>query len=180
MKQVATIAALVVVLAWSAPAEVQRFPVIISGQVDSDGARVTVTDQSIVSTPGNRLVLVIDIAHRTVALQEWTADLKTQVDRDRVLGGVQSVMENFRMAVIAGTTMNANLEMVDMDWNDDGINDHDGNLMLTAKLKVDAATAAIAGISGSIVGVFNDRINGGTFAGDQLLKAKLKTAGPAF
>jgi hypothetical protein len=163
--------------AWAQP---QRVPISVTGAVETDAGLTKITDQSLVSAPGNRLVLMIDLTTHVVAIEEWDAPLLAQVDRDPVLRGTQALLENFRMAVVGGRALAANLEMVDMDWDDDGADDHDGNLQLLAKITLDPATGALTKFSASLEGVLNDPVNSLNGAPNQVLRAKLKTTGPVF
>ncbi len=171
---------LIFVSAGSSWAAKQRFPIALTATVQTDAGTTKITDQNLVKIPGDRLVLYVDLNAHLVGIEEWSADLSTQVDRDPTLSGTQSLLENYRMAVIAGKQLNANLEMVDMDWDSDGVPDHDGDLQLTAKLKTDRTSGAVTGISGTLIGVLNDPVNSGNGGADMLFNGKLKTTGPAF
>jgi len=169
-----------VAIAVTASAQPERLPIAFKGKINTDAGSIRITDTDLVTSPGNRLVVMVDLATHVVAIEEWDASLTTQIDRDPVLRGTQALMENFRMAIVAGQLLNANLEMVDMDWDDDGADDHDGNLQLLAKIRLDPVTGNLTKVSASVVGVLNDPVNSFNGAPNQLLKAKIKASGPSF
>ncbi|MDW8344284.1 MAG: hypothetical protein RMM51_07310 [Verrucomicrobiae bacterium] len=166
--------------AWTFAEEI-RVPVSLRGVIQSPTNQVTITDQSWVSAPGNRLVLLIDLQAGIVALEEWNADLTRQVDRDPVLNGTQPLLENFRMAFIPGRSpqLMANLEMVDLDWDGDGGADCDGNMQLMVRPTFDAS-GRVSRITAHLVGVFNDAINGVANVPPKIVRATLRNTGPQF
>lgn len=170
-----------VLLTATTNAERVRLPITLRGTIHSTTNQVVVTEQSLVSQPGNRLVLMVDSEAGVVAVEEWDATLARRVDRDPTLNGTQSLLENFRMAMIPGRSpqLMANLEMVDLDWDGDGHADADGSMQLIARPTFDAAGRLIR-ITGQLIGVFNDPING--VAGDlpRVLRALVRSAGPPF
>lgn len=161
-------------------AETQRFPISLGATVETDTQRVKLTDQSLVTAPGNRLVLAIDMTTHVVAIEEWNAGLTARVDRDAVLSGTQAILENYRMAQLSGKKLMANLEMVDMDWDKDGELDHDGNLQLDAKLKINPQSGTITSLTATLLGVLNDPVNSGNGGENMLFRGKLRTTGAAF
>ncbi len=180
MKQLG-LAAVVFAGAISSWAEPQRFPISLTATVETDAHRLRITDQSLVTTAGNRLVLYIDLETYVVAIEEWDASLVTRVDRDAILSGTQAMLENFRMAQLSGKKMlMANLEMVDMDWDEDGELDHDGNLQMSARLKVNGSTGALTSLTATLMGVLNDPVNSGNLGENMLFTGRLRTTGPAF
>ena len=157
-----------------------RFPITLSGTVQTTTGNSSLTDQNLVSAPGNHLVMMIDLVAHAVAIEEWNAQLTAQVNRDPSLSGDQSLMENYRMAVVGTTklTLMANLEMVAVDWNHDGTPDHDGSLQLVAQAATDKVTGAITKLSGTLIGVLNDSVNGVALTGDMQFRGKFATSGP--
>jgi hypothetical protein len=159
----------------------KRFPIAIRGTVGSDTGRVSVSDADWVTAPSNHLVLMIDTETNVLAIEEWNSTFTAKVDRDSILSGTQSLMENFRMAYVGGEKpqLMSNLEMVDMDWDRDGVEDTDGNMQLVAKLKMDKTTGEILQVTAQMIGVLNDPINGAGGVA-KVFKGKLRTTGPAF
>jgi len=175
------VATLLLASAGLATAAPQRFPISLRGTVDRPAGKQAVTDQDWVSVPGNRLVLLVDTEKNIAAIEEWNADLTTQVDRDPVLAGKQALLENFRMAFVPGArTFMANLEMVDRDWDNDGTDDHDGNMQLIAKLSLDKTTGAITRLKAQLIGVFNDPVNGAPDGEAALFRGTISSTGSAF
>ncbi len=166
----------------SSEGEKIRFPIALTATVQTATNSVRVTDVTLVSAVGNRLVLAIDLEAGVVAIEEWNATLTQQVDRDAVLSGTQGLLENFRMAALLGRSpqLQANLEMVDMDWDHDGVADADGNMQLIARLTLDRVTRAITRVNAQLLGVFNDPVNGMGGGEAKVLRGTLRTTGPAF
>ncbi len=159
-----------------------RFPIALSATVQTATNSVRVTDVTLVSTPGNRIVLAIDLEAGVVGIEEWNQTLTSQVDRDGILSGTQGLLENFRMAALLGRTpqLMANLEMVDMDWDHDGVADTDGNMQLIARLTLDRVTRVITRVTGQLIGALNDPVNGMGGGVPKVLRGTLRTTGPAF
>lgn len=178
------VAAVGTLLATGAYAEKQRLPISLSASLTTALGKTTVTDASLVLAPGNRLVIAIDLAANTVEIEEWNSNLTQQVDRSALLEGVQVLLGSIRCAtVISGSKglLNCDLEHDDKDWDNNNINDTDGDWSLVAKLKLDSEGTAIQGVSGKLTGVFNDPVNGvGGGVNILLTKGKLKSTGPVF
>ena len=121
-----------------------RFRIALRGTVQTAQGVTTLTDQSLVSMSGNALVLMLDVDAGVVAIEEWNSSLTTEIDRDPVLSGTQALMENFRMATITGrgSQFMANLEMVDVDWNHDGVEDTGRRAVGTSRRLVRISTPA--------------------------------------
>ena len=58
--------------AWAAE---QRFPVNLSASIETEAGKTDITDQDLVTSPGNRLVLMVDTEDHIVAVEEWNATL---------------------------------------------------------------------------------------------------------
>lgn len=168
-------------IAVSVQAEKIRFPISLRGTIQSATNSVVISDQSLVRTAGNRLVLMVDLQAGIVALEEWNSTLTRQVDRDPVLNGTQPLLENFRMALIPGRSpqLMANLEMVDLDWDGDGQPDCDGNMQLIARVGFDQ-TGRLARVNALLIGVFNDPINGAAGGLPKALRATIRNTAPPF
>jgi len=162
----------------------QRLPISLSLSLSSIAGKQTKTDVDLVSAPGNRLVIAIDLSANTVEIEEWNSSLTSQVDRSALLEGVQVLLGSIRVAAVVNGSkaeLNCDLEHDDKDWNNDNVNDTDGDWSLAAKIKLNEITLEILGVSGKLSGVYNDPVNG-SGGGQNILikKGKLKSTGPVF
>ena len=160
----------------------QRFVMTLRGTVETPTGKTILTESSLLTAPYNRFILVLDPVAQTVAIEEWGPGASGKIDRDPVLSGVQGLMENFRMAYFGGAKPRfmANLEMVDMDWDRDGVEDTDGNMQMDAKLMVNRATGRITKVSANLIGVLNDPVNGAGRGTAKHFRGKITTVGAPF
>jgi hypothetical protein len=168
--------------------ETQRLPLTITGKLYTDGTKSNVTTSYFLSSPDNRLVMMVDWANNRAQIEEWNASLTAPVDRQPSVTGTQEVVfASYVMAKVFNVKSNAvdfacDLETGDLgdpDWDDDGTNDVAAALSLLGKPRL-TTNLTIKSFTGILRGVLNDSQHGATNAPDRSFDGRVKSTGPAF
>jgi|GEM_PF-6746181 len=189
MKKVAVILAvyLVALAAMNSQAAKQRIPIVVKGGGITEAGKFTIDNSSIIASNGSQLVLALDFDNNTVDIEEWNASLTSKIQRNSVTNDEFKalVISSFRSARIVSAKSNSVVFACDLetgfpitrDWNKDGTNDTSADWQLLGKATLNKS-GVVTKVSGKIVGVMNDPVEGDSGVNAVLQKGTIKSIGP--
>jgi hypothetical protein len=155
-------------------AQVTAYPIKLSGAVVTLDQSDITTQISIgkkwIAGDGNRLVLVVDLDNHTVELDSVDADNEY----------VDTLAESSRCAFMVNGVFGATLEFSALTVSNGLFSiTGDGSMEVRGQLKTDA-DGNPTNISGHLLGVLNDSVDGDPSEPDALIRAKIRPGGRAF